>query len=106
DATADGNDRAAAIGARAYERFVDARDRLEVLVALAVGNQDRLGAGRDMLQLRAVQPPDHGTRDDEAPLADAVLIQQRGELLGDAVADPDCGGAGAGEQLPALLDEN
>ena len=36
-AAAHGDDRAAAIGARANQRVVDARDRLQVLVALAVG---------------------------------------------------------------------
>ena len=43
-AAADGDDRAAAIGAGADQRLVDARDRLQVLVALAVGKQDRLAA--------------------------------------------------------------
>ena len=44
DAAADRDDAGAAIGLQLDQRFVRARDRRELLVALAVGQQDRLGA--------------------------------------------------------------
>ncbi len=67
---ADGDDRASAIGVGADERLVDLRDRLQVLEALAVGKQDRVAATECALQLLAVEVPDDGTRDDEAPRSD------------------------------------
>ena len=88
-AAADGDDRAAAIGAGADQRLVDARDRLQVLEALAVGQQDRLDAAERFLQPRAVQAPDDRARDDESPRADAVRVEQFRQPVADAVADPD-----------------
>jgi hypothetical protein len=94
-AAAHGDDGAAAIGALADQRFVDARDRLQVLVALAVRDQDRLAAAERALNLRAMQAPDHRARHDEPPRADLVRVEQRRDPIGDAFADPDRGRAGA-----------
>ena len=46
DAAAHGHDRAAAVGPGADQRLVDARDRLKVLEALTVGQEDRFDTPR------------------------------------------------------------
>ncbi len=89
DAAADGDDGAAAIGAGADQRLVDARDRLQVLVALAVGDENRVAGAERARDALAVKPPDHRARDDEALAAGAMRVEQRGRPIGDAVADPD-----------------
>ncbi len=101
DAAADGNQRAAAVGAGADERFVDPRDRLQVLEALAVGDQDRLAAAERALHLRAVEAPDDGARHDEPARPDALRVEQRGQAIDDAFADQDGRRAIAGLDVDA-----
>ena len=62
----------------------------------SVGNQNRLGAARDMLKAFAMQSPDYRARDDETPFADIVRVEQCGKLLGNSVSNPDRRLAGAG----------
>ena len=75
---------------RADERFVDARDRLQVLVALAVGNQDRLGAApRDAAVCAPCRRQMTGLETMKRRLPTPCVVEQGGKLFGDAVADPD-----------------
>ena len=81
---------AAAVGAALDERVVDARHRGQRLVALAVGDEDRL-AGDGRLDACALMAPDDRARHDEALAPDAVLIEQRGEPVAEAFTDQDGG---------------
>ena len=56
DAAAERDERRRAIGVRADQRVVDARDGRELLVALAVGDEDRLPACRCVERARARSP--------------------------------------------------
>ena len=89
DAATDGDDRACAVGACANQRFVDAGDRLQVLEALAVGDEDRLRDPKGSPDLVAVEAPDRGARDDEAPSADVLRVEQRRGPVDEPVANPD-----------------
>ena len=82
--------RAAAIGAGADQRLVDARDRLQVLEALAVGNEDRLAAAERALDLRrrgSARSTGLETTKRRAPTP--MRVEQRRQPIDDAVADPD-----------------
>ena len=81
DAAAEGDERGRAIGVRANERVVDADDRRQLLVTLAVGDEDRLGALDGARDARPVQPPHQRARHDEAPLRARGL--RRGSPRGD-----------------------
>ena len=89
DAAAEGDERRGAIGVGADERIVDARDRLQLLEALAVRHEDRLAeAGAD--QPCAVEPPDERARHDEAARRRARLVEQRRQSCDEhAVAERD-----------------
>jgi hypothetical protein len=89
NASADGDDGAASVRARADQRLVDARDRLQVLVPLAVRNQNRLRAVEGRPEPLAVEPPDDGAGDDEATSADLLRVEDFRETVSDAVADQD-----------------
>jgi len=62
---------------------------LKVLVAFAVGKQNRLDCTEHPLQLRTMQAPDVLAGDDESPRANAVQIEESGQLIHDAVANED-----------------
>src|SRR5215471_19325218 len=81
DAAADRHDRASAIGAGTDQRLIDSGDRLQILVTLSVRDEDRLTAAQNALKFRAVKPPNHRARDDEAAPADCMLVEQYGEPL-------------------------
>ena len=49
----------------------------ELLVALAVGHEDRLDGVERARDARAVQPPHERARDDEAARGRAELVEQR-----------------------------
>jgi hypothetical protein len=84
-AATDGDNCAAAIGAGANERFVNARDRLEIFETLAVRNQNRLSTGCNVLKARAMQSPDNRTGDNESPFADIARIEECRKLLADSI---------------------
>jgi hypothetical protein len=89
DTATHGDDRAPAIRAGANERFVDARDRLQRLEPLAIGDQDRLAPAQRALDLRAMEAPDGRAGDDESPRADLVGVKQPLHPVEDPFADPD-----------------
>ena len=80
---------APAIRVGANQRVINLCDRLEVLVPLAIREQDRLDRAQHTLQLRSVETPDRRTRHDESPCPDAVRVEKRRQLVRDAVADED-----------------
>ena len=88
DAAANGHERAAAVGAAADQRVVDPRHRRQRLVALAVGDEDRV-AGNRPLDRRAVVTPDPRARHHEPLRPDAVRVQARTEVVHEPVAHPD-----------------
>ncbi len=92
DPAADGDDRRRAIGRGANQGIVDASDGGELLVALAVGNEDRLFRGEPRERV-AVQAPHGGIRHDEAPARRTEGVDDAGETAGDA--DLDLDGIGA-----------
>src|SRR6201999_542696 len=63
-----------------------ARDRLQLLEALAVRQQNRIGES-SRGQSRTVQPPDEWIGHDEPPGRRACLIEQRWQALEDTRAD-------------------
>ncbi len=98
DAAAEGDERRRAVGLRDDERVVDARDGLEVLVALAVRHEYRLGGGsaravQRLRELWSVQPPDQRARDDEAPLRRVNIVERARKTLEGAVGNGDGVGA-------------
>ena len=90
DAATDGNHGAAAVGAALDERVVDARHRGQRLVALAVGDEDRLTGDRG-LDACALVTPDDWARHDKALASHAVAVEERRELLAETFADQDGG---------------
>jgi hypothetical protein len=88
-AAAEGNDRRSPVGVRAHQRVVDARDRRQLLEALAVGHEDRFGAAQRVRELRSMQAPDERTRHDEAPLGRAQIVERAAEAFDRAVGDRD-----------------
>jgi hypothetical protein len=74
---------------------------LQVLVALTIGKQDRVGAPEGSRQPLAVENATRRARHDEASCADTVTLEQRGELLAEAFTDPDRRGAVAGRDVDA-----
>jgi hypothetical protein len=101
DAAAHGEDGAAAIRARLDERLVDARDGLEILVSLAVRDQDRFGPANRLLNRFAVQPPDRRAGHDEPPRADAMRVEDRRQPIDGALANEDGRGVRAGGDVDA-----
>ena len=89
DPAAHRDDGAAAIGVGANQRVVDLGNGLEVLVALSVRQEDRLDRAKHALHLGPVQAPDVRRRHDEPPRADGMVLKQRWQLVGNAVADQD-----------------
>ncbi len=87
-ATADRNDRARAIRASADERVIDPPDRRQLLVALAVGQQDRLFVS-DASKLIAVESPHRLARYDETACGHARGIQDRAQASGRSGIDFD-----------------
>ena len=85
-AAAEGDERGRAIGVRANERIVDADDRGQLLVTLAVRDEDRLGAGDGARDPGSVQAPHQRARHDEAPFRCADLVEDR--LRGDRWRGP------------------
>ena len=101
DAAADGDEDAAAVGAASNQRVVNLRDRLQVLVAFAVGNQDRLTGADDPLYLLAVEAPDDRARYEEPPRTDTLRIEDRRQPLDDPLTDQDRGCSIAGADVNA-----
>ena len=101
DAAADGDEDAAAVGVASNQRVVNLRDRLQVLVAFAVGNQDRLTGADDPLYLFAVEAPDDRARYEEPARADTLRIEDRRQPLDDPLTDQDRGCSIAGADVDA-----
>jgi hypothetical protein len=81
DAATERNQRGRAVGIRANERVVDARDGRQLLEALAVGHEDRLGDVDRACDVRSVQPPDERARDHETPFGRAEFVEENREAL-------------------------
>jgi hypothetical protein len=62
---------------------------LEVLVPLAVGNQNRIAGVERAGDPLAVKAPDDGVGNDVALAAGAMRVEQRRGALADAAPDPD-----------------
>ena len=93
-AAPEGDERRGTVGVRTDERVVDACDRREPFVALAVRHQNRLlDAGRARKPL-AVQPPDEWTRDHEAPFGRPDVVEQARNPIDGAVGQGHDIGAG------------
>ena len=89
---AEGNDRRCAIGVRVHERVVDARDGRHLLVALAVGHEDRLRlllAADRACERRSVQPPHERARDHEAARRRTESVERMPDACDCAVGDHD-----------------
>ncbi len=89
-AAAERDDGRRPIGVRADERVVNARDGRHLLVAFAVGHEDRLRrrlAAERASELRAVQPPYERARDDEAPRRRAQRVERGGDAIDRAVGN-------------------
>src|SRR5204862_7102227 len=81
-AAAERDHRRGAVGVEADEGVVDARDRRQLLEALAVGNENRLaGDGDGALQAWAMKAPHRRARDDEAAWRHSELVEQRGKTI-------------------------
>jgi hypothetical protein len=89
DAAPDGHDHRPAIRPRADERVVDPSDRGDMLVPLAVRDQDEVGARQRRRHPLTVEAPHHRVRHDEAPRPDAPLVELLRRPVGEAVADQD-----------------
>src|SRR5262245_30883702 len=83
------HNRAAPVGAGANQRLVDARNRLQVLEALPVWNQDRFRRTKRPNDSLAVEAPNGGTRYDETSGADSMGIENCARAVHDSIADPD-----------------
>ena len=87
-AAAEREQRRGAIGVGANQRLVDARDILQVLEALAVGDEDRL-AEAGFRQPRSMQPPDERARDDEPPRRRLDVVEEARQPVEQAVFERD-----------------
>src|SRR5262245_21297842 len=101
DAAADRDDRAPTIRVGPNQRLVDLRDRLQILEALAIGQQDRVATAESRAQPLAVKTPDNGIRDDETPRSDAMASEQATQVVAEAFANQDGGGARPGGDVDA-----
>src|SRR6185295_4245291 len=87
DAPAQGDERGRAIGIGADERLVNPCDGRQLLVALAVGDQDRLGRVQRAGELRTVQAPDQRAGHDEAACRGLEIVEHAADAIERAVAD-------------------
>ena len=92
-AAAKGDDRRRALGVRAHERVVDSGDRGQVLVALAVRDEDRLALDGPS-EARTVKPPDKRARNHEPAFGRVRCVEHPVEVFDGLVFDGDAVRAG------------
>ena len=93
DAAADGDHNRGTIGVYLDERIENAGHRVQILVALAVFDQDRRPIGAGFAEARPVQFPDAMARDQQASRAEPGGIHLAAKELDRAAADDDGIGA-------------
>ena len=101
DPAAEGDERRGAVGVDADERVVDPRDGGQLLVALAVGHEDRIGGVDRARHLLAVEPPDERAGDDEPACRGLQFVEGAADAIDRAVADRDRVGALTGRDVDA-----